>query len=258
MKPVLFQVLGKDIYGYGTMIAIGILSALLLLNYRIKNKDYNEDDIFNMSIVAIISGVLGGKLLYIITDIKNIIEDPSILKDIGNGFVIYGAIIGGALAVYLFCKKKKWETLKMFDIVIPSIPLAQGFGRIGCFLAGCCYGKPTTLPIGIEFTNSPFVSAGVTRHPTQLYSAVFDFSLALFLLWYNRKERKDGRIFSAYIIIYGIGRIIIEFFRDDPRGKVGALSTSQFISLFAIIIGIIIFNLDRFKKLKTDNKNIFN
>lgn len=258
MRPVLFEVLGIKVYGYGTMIAIGILAALLLLNYRVKNKSYNEDDIFNMSIIAIISGVIGGKLLYIITEIKSVLSDPSVLKDIGNGFVIYGAIIGGALAVYLFCKKKRWKVLKMFDIAIPSIPLAQGFGRIGCFLAGCCYGKPTKLPIGVEFTNSPFVSAGVVRHPTQIYSAIFDFLLAIFLLWYDRKERKDGRVFSAYVIIYGIGRIIVEFFRDDPRGAVGLLSTSQFISLFTIVIGIIIFNLDKVKKLKHNDKNISN
>ncbi|WP_027623604.1 prolipoprotein diacylglyceryl transferase [Clostridium lundense] len=258
MKPVLFEVLGIKVYGYGTMIALGILSALLLLNYRVRNKNYNEDDIFNMSIIAIISGVIGGKLLYIITEIKDIISDPSILKNVGNGFVIYGAIIGGAVAVYLFCKKKHWEPLKVFDTVIPTVSLAQGFGRIGCFFAGCCYGKATTLSIGVEFTNSPFVSSGVIRHPTQIYSAIFDFLLTFFLLWYDKKERKSGRVFSAYVIIYSIGRIIVEFFRDDPRGVVGVLSTSQFISLFTVIIGIIIFNLDKFKKLKQNDENIYN
>ncbi|WP_315116733.1 prolipoprotein diacylglyceryl transferase [uncultured Clostridium sp.] len=252
MKPVLFKIFNKEIYGYGTMIAIGILSAILLLNYRIKDKKYNEEHVFNMIIAGILSGVLGGKLLYIITEFKYIIQDPSsILKDFGYGFVIYGATIGGALGVYLYCRKRKWNTLEMFDLIIPSVALAQGFGRIGCFLAGCCYGRATTLPIGVDFTNSPFVTPGILRHPTQIYSSIFDFLLAAFLIWYSKRNKNAGRVFALYVIIYGIGRIAIEFLRDDPRGAVGLMSTSQFISVFTIIIGIVIFNLNRFKSKLT-------
>ncbi|SDL27093.1 Prolipoprotein diacylglyceryl transferase [Clostridium cochlearium] len=248
MKPVLFEIFGLKIYGYGAMIALGILAAVILLDKRSKNMGYNEDSIFNMTIVAIIGGILGGKLLYIIVDIKNIIDNPEILKDLGNGFVIYGAIIGGALSVYLYCKKKNWNVLEMLDLVVPSVALAQGFGRIGCFLAGCCYGKPTKLPIGITFTNSPFAPSNIHLHPTQIYSSIFDFLLAFFLLWYSKKDKKPGRVFSLYVILYGVGRIIVEFFRGDPRGNVFILSTSQFISLFTIIIGVFIFNVGKFKK----------
>ena len=249
MKPVLFEIFGKKIYGYGLMIMIGIIAALFLLSYRSKKKQYNEDNIWDMAILAIICGIIGGKVLYIITDIKNIVEQPSILKNIGNGFVIYGAIFGGILAVYLYSKKKGWNVLSVFDLVIPSLPLAQGFGRIGCFLAGCCYGSVTTLPIGVEFPNSPFAPANVHVHPTQIYSSVFDFMLALFLLWYDRKERKKGRVFSLYLIIYSIGRFLIEFLRDDPRGSVSIFSTSQFISLFIVLIGVALFNFERIKEI---------
>lgn len=248
MKPVLFEIFGLKIYGYGAMIALGILAAVTLLDKRSKKIGYNEDHIFNMSIVGIIGGILGGKLLYIIVDIKYIIENPEILKDLGNGFVIYGAIIGGALAIYLYCKKKNWDVLKMFDLVIPSVALAQGFGRIGCFLAGCCYGKPTKLPIGVVFANSPFAPSNVHLHPTQIYSSIFDFLLAFFLLWYSRKSEKAGKTFSLYVIIYGVGRIIVEFLRGDPRGNVFILSTSQFISVFSIIAGILLFNIDKVRK----------
>ncbi|RXI47953.1 prolipoprotein diacylglyceryl transferase [Clostridium tetani] len=248
MKPVLFELFGLKIYGYGAMIALGILAAVILLDKRSKKRGYNEDHIFNMAIVGIIGGILGGKLLYIIVDIKNIIDNPEILKDLGNGFVIYGAIIGGAISVYLYCKKKNWDVLKMLDLVVPSAALAQGFGRIGCFLAGCCYGKPTKLPIGVMFTNSPFAPSNIHLHPTQIYSSIFDFLLAFFLLWYSRKAEKSGRVFSLYVIIYGVGRVIVEFLRGDPRGNVSMLSTSQFISLFTIIIGIFVFNIDRFRK----------
>jgi phosphatidylglycerol:prolipoprotein diacylglycerol transferase len=251
MKPVLFEVFGIPIYGYGTMIAIGICAALILVSYRAKKRNYDEDSILNMSILAIILGILGGKLLYIITEIKSIIADPSLLKDVGSGFVIYGAIIGGAIGVYIYCKRKKWGVLNIFDLAIPSIPLAQGFGRIGCFLAGCCYGKATNMTIGVEFKNSPFVEAGQHLHPTQIYSSIFDFCLAFFLLWYDRKERKQGRVFSLYVIIYSIGRFLVEFLRDDPRGNIGILSTSQFISVFTLIIGITFYNVSKFKKMRT-------
>lgn len=247
MRPVLFNVFGINIYGYGLMIAIGILTAVILLDKRAKVKGYDDDKVFNMAMIAIVAGVIGGKALYIITDIKYIIEDPTILKDLGSGFVVYGSIIGGVMAVYMYCKKNNWSVLKIFDLVIPSLPLAQGFGRIGCFFAGCCYGAPTNLPIGIEFKNSPFAPMGVHLHPTQIYSYIFDFLLAAFLLWYDRKERKDGRLFSLYIIIYSIGRFLVEFVRNDPRGNVGFLSTSQFIGILTLILGLIIYNIDNIK-----------
>jgi phosphatidylglycerol:prolipoprotein diacylglycerol transferase len=205
-----------------------------------------------MSILAIISGVIGGKVLFIITEITYIVKDPSILKNIGNGFVVYGSVFGGAVAVYFYSRRKNWNTLKIFDMVIPTVALAQGFGRIGCFLAGCCYGRETTLPIGVNFKNSLFAPPDVIRHPTQIYSSCFDFLLALFLIWYDRKNHKEGQTFALYVIIYSIGRFIVEFFRDDPRGAVGVLSTSQFISIFTLIAGIVFFNFHFINKRTED------
>lgn len=249
MKSVLLKLFGINIYGYGTMIAIGICAALLLVNYRARKRQYDEDSILNMSIIAIILGIFGGKLLYILTELKAIIADPGILKDIGSGFVIYGAIIGGTIGVLIYSKRKSWDVLKVFDLVIPAIPLAQGFGRIGCFLAGCCYGKQTNLTVGVQFPeDSLYAPGGIDLHPTQIYSSIFNFALAIFLLWYDKKERKKGRVFSMYVIIYSVGRFFVEFLRDDPRGNVGLLSTSQFISIFTVIIGIILFNLDKIRK----------
>jgi phosphatidylglycerol:prolipoprotein diacylglycerol transferase len=236
------------------MIAIGIIAAVLLLSYRAKKRGYDEDSILNMAIIAVVSGVVGGKLLYIITELKSIISDPSQLKDFGSGFVIYGAIIGGALGVYFYSKKKQWKLLNIFDLAAPSLPLAQGFRRVGCFLAGCCYGKPTNSFLGVKFKEGSLGPIDVHVYPTQVFSSIFDFSLAIFLLWYDRKERKSGRVFSMYVIIYSIGRFAIEFIRDDPRGSVGALSTSQFISLFTVLLGIAVFNSDKIKRLVVKEK----
>lgn len=248
MKPILFTLFGLTIYGYGLMIAIGIISGILLLSYRAKEKGYNEDNILNMAIFAVIGGILGGKILYLITDYKVIAEDPSIIiKNFGEGFVVYGSIIGGVIAVYIYCKNKKWHLWSIVDLVIPSVALGQAFGRIGCFLAGCCYGAATNLPIGVEFSNSPFAPSGVHLHPTQLYSSAFNFLLTFFLLWYDKKKKREGSTFGLYLIVYSIGRFFVEFIRDDPRGNVGILSTSQFIAIITLILGLLIFYFQRNK-----------
>lgn len=252
MRPVLFRFFGLEVKGYGVMISIGIISALLLLLYISKKKGYNEDKVWSVFFSAILGGIIGGKLLWIITDFKLIMDDPSILKNIGYGFVIYGAIIGGAIGVYIYCKKFRWNTLEFFDMAVPGVALAQGFGRIGCLLAGCCYGAHTDSPLGIEFPHSLFAPSGVKLHPTQIYSSIFDFLLGIFLLWYFNRKHKDGQVFGLYIIIYSVGRFLIEFLRDDPRGNVGVFSTSQFIAIFTLVFGVVMF----FKyKLQKSKKN---
>lgn len=242
MKPVLFDIFGFKIYGYGFMIAIGILLAIMLFIKKIKSKGYNEDKAYNMIFISVISGILGGKILYIITDFKYVMENPKIIiENFGYGFVIYGAIIAGILVIYLYCRKERWNALEIFDFVAPAVALAQGFGRIGCLLAGCCYGAITSSSFYLVFPEGSLAPTGIHLHPTQIYSAIFDFTLAIFLLWYQKNKAKvNGEIFSLYLIIYSIGRIIIEFLRNDPRGEVGILTTSQFISIFILISGVII------------------
>lgn len=253
MRLVLFEIFGFKVYSYGLLIAIGIISASYLFISRTKKKGYDEDKIFNLIIIAVISGILGGKLLFIITELKHIINNPKILLDFGNGFVIYGAILLGGLSIYIYCKKNKWDVLDILDCVVPGLALAQGFGRIGCFLAGCCYGAETTSKFGVQFPVDSLAPSGVYLLPTQLYSSAFDFALAGVLLWYSRKSRNKGYVFSVYVILYSIGRFIVEFLRNDPRGSVGFLSTSQFIAIFTLILGISVFII---QKSKGREKNI--
>lgn len=248
MRIILFSLFGIKIKSYGLMIAIGIIVAASLFINKGKKRGYDEDSLINMIIFAVIGGILGGKGLFIITEIKDIIKEPSILLNFGYGFVIYGAIGGGALAIYLYCRKKKWTILDILDITVPGLAIAQGFGRIGCFLAGCCYGAQTDLPIGVVFPQGSLAPSGIHVHPTQIYSSVFDFILGFFLLYYSKKKRADGKVMGMYLIIYSIGRFLVEFLRNDPRGNVGVLSTSQFIAIFTLLLGIIIFNINKFVK----------
>ena len=144
------------------------------------------------------------------------------------------------LAAILYCKKKKLIFLDYFDLAAPSIAMAQGFGRIGCFLAGCCYGKETDLPIGVVFPENSLAPAGVRLLPTQLMSSAGNFLIMAILLMAYPKRKRKGDTGFLYMLLYGVGRFLIEFLRNDDRGAVGGLSTSQFISLFIVAAGILL------------------
>ncbi len=242
MKPDLFSIGPLTIHGYGLMIGIGIIAAYFTGEYRAKKAGLDSEQIFGLTIWSVIAGMAGAKLLYYLTEIKDIIADPSLLLDVGGGFVVYGGIIAGILAAVIYCRAKKLEFLKYLDICIPSVALAQGFGRVGCFMAGCCYGRETGSPLGVVFEGSPFAPNGVNLIPTQTISSALDFLNFIALIIFAAKFKKaDGQVVGLYLTFYSIGRFILEFFRGDiERGSVGILSTSQFISIFTCIAGIAI------------------
>ena len=222
--------------------------------YRAKKAGLDKDKIYSLCLLCLLGGMAGAKLLFIITEFQNIYKDLSILLDVSNGFVVFGGIIGGALTGYIYCRVKKIDFLEYFDLAVPSVALAQGFGRIGCFLAGCCYGRETDSFIGITFNESLYAPNGVSLLPTQLFSSAGDFLLALILILYSRKKREKGKIVLLYLIMYSVGRFIIEFFRNDPRGSVGTLSTSQFVSVCTLVIVVVFYILMRYriKRLRTN------
>lgn len=239
MKNELLTIGPFTLYGYGLMIAIGAISAYLVTEYRAKKKGLQYELIFSLFWWCLGGGIIGAKLLYIITQIKEIIADPSILLKVSEGFVVYGGIIGGIFAGYLFCKVHKIDFLKYFDIVMPSIALAQGFGRMGCILAGCCYGEETDGAFGIVFHDSEYAPNGVSLIPTQPISSALNFLNFIALVLISKRVKADGQVAGFYLIFYSAGRFIIEFFRGDlERGSIGVLSTSQFIAIFLFIIGV--------------------
>ncbi len=238
----LFTIGNFTIHGYGLMIAIGIVAAYAVAELRARKKGLEDKYIFPLLVWGVVIGFVCAKILYYITILDEIRSDPRIMLNIFDGFVVYGGIIGGIAAGYCFCRIKKINFWEYLDLVVPSIALAQGFGRIGCFLAGCCYGVATDGPLAITFTDSQFAPNGVALVPTQLYSSAFDFLNFAVLCLLSRKNKVSGRISALYLIIYSVGRFIIEFFRGDLiRGQVGALSTSQFIAIFVILFAVALF-----------------
>lgn len=228
---------------YGLMIALGFFMALVMTLHRGKKREFDEDIIYGIFFCAVVGGLLGTRILYYIVELPQIIKDPSILWNFKNGYVVYGGIIGGALTSYLYCHGKKTAFLPYFDLVVPAVALAQGFGRIGCFFAGCCYGRETEAWYGITFHASQFAPNGLKLIPTQLISSVGDFVICGLLLLYASRKPKTGRVASMYMILYGIGRFAVEFLRNDYRGSVGVLSTSQLISIGVVAAGMIMYVL---------------
>lgn len=236
----LFSIGPVTIHGYGLMIGIGIVLAFIAGTYLAKKKGIDADELFNLTTISVIGGFACAKVLFCIIEWDSFVKNP--LGTLGSsGFVVYGGIIGGILLCALYCKIKKLPFWKYFDTVLPAVAIAQGFGRIGCFLAGCCYGRETDSFVGIAFHNSKFAPNDVKLIPTQLFSSAGCFIMAAVLFAYSRKERKDARTGALYLIMYSIGRSVIEYFRNDYRGAIGILSTSQFISIFILIAGIILF-----------------
>lgn len=228
------------IHGYGLMIGIGVLVALLVGDFRAKKKGLNGDLIYGLTLTTVVLGFVCARILFIITEWDNFLKNPMNYIT-GSGFVVFGGIIGGALTIFFYCKWKKIDFLRYLDLMIPSVALAQGFGRIGCFLAGCCYGKETDSFLGITFTNSHYAPNNVKLFPSQLVMSAGDFLIAAILLLYARKDRSKGKSAALYLILYSVGRFFVEFTRNDDRGFVGALSTSQFIGIFIFIVGAICF-----------------
>ena len=226
---------------YGIMIAIGYVSALFICEKRAKKRNMNTDVLYGIFWCAVIGGALGSKILYYTVNIKDVIADPSIILNFQNGWVVYGGIIGGVLASFLYCKIKKVDFVAYLDLVLPAVAFAQGCGRIGCFFAGCCYGRETTSPLGITYWQSDFAPNGVKLVPTQIYSSIGDFAMAFLLMAYAKKEPAKGRVAAGYCILYSIGRFVIEIFRNDYRGEYGPFSTSQLIAVFILAIGIVMY-----------------
>lgn len=244
MLPELFSIGPFTVYTYGLMTALGILSAVLIGEYQLKKTKLAEEGfLLGMGIACVIGGYACSKLLFWITILPEIIENPAKMLDFSGGYVVIGGLIGGVLTGYFYCRIKKVDFWKMFDLVAPLVALAQCIGRIGCFAAGCCYGKPTDSIFGVVFEKSLYAPSDIKLFPIQLVSSGLNLLNFIFLtiLW-KKTKNKSGITGASYIITYSVGRFFLEYFRGDlERGNVGIFSTSQFISIFTLGIGIVLF-----------------
>lgn len=239
MSNDLFTIGPITVHAYGLMIGIGIIAAFIAAHIRAERKGLESEKIMDLILTCVVVGFACAKLLYWITIWEDIVANPSVMLNFGSGFVVYGGIIGGIVGGYAFCHFNKYSFIRYADLLLPSVALAQGFGRIGCAIAGCCYGAETTCFCAVIYTNSALAPNGVPLIPTQAISAGLNFLHFAVLVLIASKCKIPGVVTGCYLIFYSIGRFCIEMFRGDLiRGQVGVVSTSQFISLFVVVAGI--------------------
>lgn len=245
MHPILFETGGISIYSYGFMIALGIISGVTYMAMRGKKElGMTFDQANSLFLYIFIAALVGGKVFLFFEDPSDYISNPGRLFT-GRGFVFYGSFLFAVPVMFWYFRKQKLPAYQMLDIMAVTTCLVHIFGRLGCFMAGCCYGKPASGFTGIIFTD-PACSAeplNTPLHPTQLYEATYILIVMVVLIYLRSRKKFQGQLFLLYLILYGIGRFVLEYFRGDiARGFVieDYLSHSQLIALL-VIAGTIVF-----------------
>jgi phosphatidylglycerol---prolipoprotein diacylglyceryl transferase len=228
------------------LLAVSYLVGLRLAMQRAKRWGLDANRVLDLGIYIIIAALIGAKLLLLIVDFDQFRQSPAELLSLArSGGVFYGGLILAVLVAFWYISRHQLPFWTTCDVFAPGIALGHVTGRLGCFAAGCCYGRPTELPWGITFHN-PLAAAnvgtplGVPLHPTQLYEAGAELLILAMLLGIERRGRPfAGRTFWLYMLLYAISRYIIEFYRGDPRGEMFGMSTSQVISLVLAPLSIL-------------------
>ena len=247
MYPEIIHIGSFPINTYGVFLAIAFLCGILVTVKLAERDGLPRQKIYDLSLWMLLAGLIGSKILMLFTE-PEYRENPMqfvSLDFLRSGGVWYGGLLGGVLVGYLLMKRYQLPWWKTADAFAPGLAIGNFFGRQGCFAAGCCWGKPTTLPWGVKFTDLGHQITGVPidtyLHPTQLYESFAMLLVFFFLFWLHKRKRFSGQVILAYALLYSVIRFAIEFVRDDPRGDIlglttlTGLSTSQLIS---IVIGI--------------------
>ena len=246
MYSILFQFGNFHIYAYGFFIVAGLITAVVLAGLKIRksNIGISFENVVDLFFYTVLSALIGSRILFVLINFDVYRQYPmKIFKIWEGGLVFYGGLVLAVIVAFWYMKWHRLPIWKVADLISPLIALGLFFGRIGCFLAGCCYGKETSLPWGVVFKNPDSLARlNVPLHPTQLYDAANGLAIFFFLNWMERRKTFDGQIFWLFLFLYSITRFFIEIFRGDPRGFLFGdfLSTSQGIGILLAILSIFV------------------
>lgn len=256
------------VFGYGFMMLIGFTSATWFCFSRARYVGLNPDVIVDAAVWILLLGIAGGRAAYLIqyrhlafADVNTVGEFLlEVINLPSGGLVQIGGLAGGTFGFWLYCRKNQVNFLEFADIIAPAIFIGIGFGRIGCLLNGCCYGDRCELPWGIHFpagsttflqlVDRGFVDEHASQtfalHPTQIYSSINGFVLALVTGVYYWYRKHAGDVFALGCLLYAVTRVQIEFLRADEMGQLGTSFTiSQFYSLGITLLGILLLYANR-------------
>jgi phosphatidylglycerol---prolipoprotein diacylglyceryl transferase len=248
MHPVLLQLGPFTIYTYGVLVATGVLLGLWYARRQAPRAGLDPDKVWNLGIYMVLIALILAKVWLVLTSWSYYVHHLRQLfsmETFQSGGTFYGGILGAIATILLYTYFQKMPLLAVMDTFGAALPLGHAIGRLGCFAAGCCYGKPTTVPWGVVFKNPAAAQLagtplGVHLHPTQLYEASLEMLNFLFLVWLGGRQTFRGQLIGAYFMLYGLERGIIEFFRGDPGRTMlfhGSVSLMQLVSIALVLTG---------------------
>ena len=246
MHPVAFHLGSLPIRWYGVMMALAFLAGLWTATRRARQVNISGDVIADVTLWLMLGSIAGARFVYVTTYWKSEFADQpfrEIFMIQHGGLVYYGGLIGAAIAGTIYLAWKKLPVWKIADALAPSIALGSVFGRIGCLLNGCCYGRACDLPWAIHFP-ADHETRGAGVHPTEIYDALLNLVLYVFLAWLFRRKKFDGQIFSAYLVVYSVFRSLAEYFRGDyPADHIhaGLFTSAQLVSAPILLAGLVLY-----------------
>jgi phosphatidylglycerol:prolipoprotein diacylglycerol transferase len=250
--PRLFHIGNFSLPTYGFLVSLGVLLGLWISVRNSQKQGIDPDNAWNLGILVVLAGIIGAKVLLIVNDWSYYTSHPREIFSLGTlqaGGVFSGGLIAALAASVWYMRRHRMPMLGTCDAFAPGLALGHAIGRVGCFAAGCCYGKPTNAFWGVTFTN-PLAEywVGTPLHkslePTQLFEAAVELVNFFLLTWLFARKKFDGQVIAAYLFLYGIARFFLEFLRDDPgRGEVfgGVMSGTQLIAIGLVVAGGIIY-----------------
>ncbi len=256
-------IFGRTVPVYGLIGAVGVLLGMLYMVWQCYRKKIKFDDVIYIYVGAMIFAMIGAKLLYILQQlpvlIRAFIESREILSllhtVISGGFVFYGGLLGAIIGAMIVTRFFQWKLLDFYAVLVPVIPLVHAFGRVGCFVTGCCYGIQTHSRLSVVYQTSLFAPNGVPLVPVQIIEASIDLLIFLALHIVAQKNNMKQYLLDIYILCYAPARFTLEFFRGDMiRGKLLVFSTSQWISILLVIASIIHLTRMKYKISKKEMK----
>jgi phosphatidylglycerol:prolipoprotein diacylglycerol transferase len=250
VHPIAFEFGSLTVHWYGVMVALGFLAGLWTAGRRAAQVGIQPEKVLDFGPWIIVGAIVGARLLYVISYWKDSFAGRPFLEVFmvwRGGLVYYGGLIGACLAVILYARLKAVPLWKFADILSPSIALGYFFGRIGCLMNGCCYGRECHLPWAISFPapheTHPVGGSATPVHPTQIYEALLSLGLYAGLAWLFRRKRFDGQVFASYLVCYAALRSLVELFRGDYAQHFigGWITPAHLVSIGILVTGLVLF-----------------